>query len=598
MNKGLDVRSEAALLGRLLRQARPYLPRLAGVLVLQLLATPLALLGPVPLQLAVDSVVHGRPVPSFLRGWLPGATGEDPRALLLSVCFLSLGIALLVQVQSLASSLLTVATGQRLVLEFRSRLFRHAERLSLSYHTRRGTADTLYRIQADATAVEWVFIEGAVPLVASAFTLVSLMYVVLRLDWRIGCTALVVAPVLFVLTRSTRPLLRSRSRELKRQESATLGIVQEVLGILPVVKAFGQEKREQERFTCAADACIRGRLRLTLAEGTLGLVINLVAAGGIAAVLYIGASGVLAGALTLGELLLITSYVSQLYTPLRTLSRKSVSLQAQLAGAERAFALLDEQPDVPERAGALALPRARGEVKFRNVSFAYDSDRPALQNVSFGVPAGARVGIVGATGAGTTTLTYLLTRLHDPEEGAILLDGTDLRDYRLADLRAQFAVVFQEPVLFAASIVENIAYARPGAGREAIIRAARAADIHDFIVSLPDQYDTRVGERGLALSGGERQRISLARAFLRDAPVLILDEPTSSVDVGTELVIMEALERLMSGRTTFIIAHRANTVAGCDVLLRLDQGRLEVVREPSAIQPGLMTPSPVLSAPG
>jgi ATP-binding cassette subfamily B protein len=319
---------------------------------------------------------------------------------------------------------------------------------------------------------------------------------------------------------------------------------------------------------------VRGRLRLTLAEGALGLLINLAAAVGLTAVLYFGVQDVLAGSLTLGGMLLISSYISQLYAPLKTLSRKTVSLQAQLAGAERAFALLDEPDDVPERTDARPVERARGEVEFRNVSFSYDGKRAALEGVSFHVPAGARVGIVGVTGAGKTTLTYLLTRFGDPETGEVLLDGVDLREYAVADLRRQFAVVFQEPVLFATSIAENIAYARPGAAEEEIVAAARAADIHDFIMRLPEQYGTLVGERGMALSGGERQRIGLARAFLRDAPILVLDEPTSSVDTHTEATIMDALERLMAGRTTFIIAHRLNTLAGCDLVLRVEHGRV------------------------
>jgi len=566
-------RSDTQLVRRLLWEARAYLPGLGGVLLLELLSTPLALLAPVPMKLAVDSVIHGRPLPQPLRSWL-GGVASNPAELLLWVCGLSLLFALASQLQSLFSSLLTVHTSQRLLLDFRSRLFRHAEDLSLSYHTRKGTTDTLYRIQTDATSLEWVFVDGAIPLLRSSFALVTTLYVVLRLNVKIGCTALAIVPVLFLLTRATRPLLRSQSRELKRQESATLGIIQEVLGVLRVVKAFGQEERERRRFTAAGESCVQRRLRLTLADGTLGLLINFIAALGLTAVLYFGVNDVLAGVLTIGEMLLISSYVSQLYAPLKTLSRKTVSLQAQLAGAERAFALLDEPSEVPEPAVPKPLERARGAVEFQGVCFSYDGKRAVLEDVSFHVPPGARVGIVGRTGAGKTTLTFLMTRFGDPAQGAVLLDGVDLREYSIPDLRRQFAVVFQEPVLFATTIAENIAYARPEAEMEEIVAAAQAANIHDFIVGLPDGYATRVGERGASLSGGERQRIGLARAFLRDAPILILDEPTSSVDVRTEALIMEAVERLMEGRTTFIIAHRLNTLDACDLVLRVENGRV------------------------
>jgi ATP-binding cassette subfamily B protein len=584
-------RTDLHLLRRLLRQARPYLPHLGGVLVLELLATPLALLGPVPLKLAVDSVLHSRPLPGWLASWLP-APGSA--ALILGICLLSLVIALASQLQSLSSALLTVHTSQRLLLDFRSRLFRHAERLSLAYHTTKGTMDTVYRIEKDATALEWVFVDGAIPLVRSTFSLGTLLLVVMQLNWKIGCTALVISPVLFFLTRASRPLLRGQSRALKQQESATLRIIQEVLGVLRVVKAFGQEERERERFTSAADQCVRGRVRLTLLDESLGLLINVVAALGLTGVLYFGVRDVQSGVLTLGEMLLISSYVSQLYAPLKTLSRKTVSLQAQLAGAERAFALLDEPADVPEPARPRPLERSRGEVEFRGVTFSYDGKRRVLEDVSLKVPPGARVGIVGPTGAGKTTLTYLLSRFADPIEGLVLLDGVDLREYSVEELRRQFAVVFQEPVLFATSIADNIAYARPGASREEIVAAATAADIHDFIMGLPDQYETLVGERGMALSGGERQRLGLARAFLRDAPILILDEPTSSVDVKTEATIMEAVERLMAGRTTFIIAHRLNTLSACDQILRVEKGRVlqETPARGAELLPGVAAVAP------
>ena len=293
-----------------------------------------------------------------------------------------------------------------------------------------------------------------------------------------------------------------------------------------------------------------------------------------AAVLLIGVRSVRTGALTLGELLLVIGYLTQLYSPLKTMSKKMALMQSHLAGAERAFALLDESPDVTERPNARPLSRAKGAVAFRNVWFAYEKGPPVLSDISFQIRPGARVGIVGSTGAGKSTLVNLLPRFYDPTQGQILLDGRDLREYKLADLRNQFAIVLQEPLLFSTSIGENIAYARAGAGKEEIMAAAKAANAHEFIIGLPKGYETQVGERGMRLSGGERQRISLARAFLKGAPVLILDEPTSSVDARTEAGIVEAMERLMRGRTTFIIAHRLSTLKHCDILIRIEHGRV------------------------
>jgi len=319
---------------------------------------------------------------------------------------------------------------------------------------------------------------------------------------------------------------------------------------------------------------MRARLRLALAEGKYNFLVGLSSAIGTATVLFVGFRQVHSGVISLGDLMLIMGYVTQLYEPLKTMGKNSAALQSYLANIERAFALLDEIPEVEEKTNPRPLARASGKITFRNVSFAYGPSRPALDQISFLVDPGMRVGIVGPTGAGKTTLVSLILRFYDPVEGQILLDDVDLCEYRLADLRNQLALVQQEPVLFSSSVAENIAYARSGASTEQIHAAAKAANAHEFICKLPEGYQTRVGERGMRLSGGERQRISLARAFLKDAPILILDEPTSAVDVRTEAAILEATERLAKGRTTFIITHRFSALKVCDLVLRIENGRL------------------------
>jgi ATP-binding cassette subfamily B protein len=370
-----------------------------------------------------------------------------------------------------------------------------------------------------------------------------------------------------------RKRLRRQSRHVKQLETNALSVVQEVLGALRVVRAFSQEDREQDRFLGKAVQGMLARLRLVLAESGLGLLVAVIIGAGSSAALYIGVRHVQTGVLTLGELVMVLSYLAQFYSPLKSMSSKAARLQNRLASAERAFELLDETPDVIERTGARPLRRAAGDVEFREVTYAYEDGRLALDNVSLKVSAGTRIGIAGTTGAGKSTLVSLLTRFYDPTSGEILLDGVDLRDYKLADLRRQFAIVLQDPVLFSTSIAENIAYANSEASRAEIVAAAKAAGAHDFVSSLPQGYDTPVGERGARMSGGERQRIALARAFLRDAPVLILDEPTSSVDLSTEATILEALKDVMRGRTTFVIAHRPDTLQPCDVLITIEEGR-------------------------
>jgi ATP-binding cassette subfamily B protein len=368
--------------------------------------------------------------------------------------------------------------------------------------------------------------------------------------------------------------MRARSREVKTLESSVHGVVQETLGALRVVKVFRQEERESKRFVQQSSDAMRARIRLSITEGTYGLLAGVTTAVGTALVLLIGIRHVLTDALTLGQLLLVMAYVAQLYTPLKTLSRKASGVQSHIASLERAFSILDEPSDVVEASNAKTLRRASGAIEFRRVGFAYEPGRPVLDNVSFEIRPAARVAVTGATGAGKTTLVNLLIRLYDPTIGAILLDGVDLRAYRLADLRDQFAIVLQQPVLFSTSITENIAYGRPGASERDIVTAADAAGAHEFIARLPRGYDTQVGERGMKLSGGERQRIALARAFLKNAPVLILDEPTSAVDVKTEAVIMDALVRLMRDRTVFLISHRTAPLSLCDLQLHFRHGQL------------------------
>ena len=564
----------AALYRRLLRQARPYWLHLAGAFGLGLLASPVALLNPLPLKIVVDSVLGGHRLPGFLQPLFPEAAARSPAAILLFAIGLLLAVAAIGQAQALASTLLRTWIGERLVLDFRARLVEQVQRLSVSYHDTRGTADALCRIQQDAPAIQYIMVEGVIPALAATATLVTMLAVTARLDWQLALVAAAISPPLFFVSRVYRRRMRGQWRHAKRLESSAAAVVQETLGALRVVKAFGQEARETDRFLRRSREGVAARIGLALLQGRYGLFVGLVTALGTAAVLLIGVRHVRAGALTLGQLLLVMGYLGQLYDPLKTIGRKASGLQSYLAGAERAFALLDERPDVPERPHARPLVRAAGAVAFLQVRFAYDGEHPVLCDVTFEVNPGARVAIVGTTGAGKTTLVSLLTRFYDPTAGAILLDGVDLRDYRVADLRAQFAIVLQEPVLFSTSIAENIAYGRPGASDLDIVRAAQAAGAHDFIARLPRGYATPCGERGMQLSGGERQRIALARAFLKDAPLLILDEPTSSVDVKTEAAILEAMDRLMRGRTAFLITHRTSALVTCDERLQLEGGRL------------------------
>jgi ATP-binding cassette subfamily B protein len=566
--------SDVALYRRLLLQARPYWPYIVGIFLIDLLATPLALLGPIPLKIAVDTVLGSAPLPSFLDAVLPEVITGSVLGLLIAAAVLQVVVVLLSQLQGLCSHVLRTHTGEGLTLGFRAQLFRHVQRLAFSFHDSRGTADTIYRIQYDAPSIQWLTIYGVIPLVSAVVTLLSMIYVAALFDWQLALVAMTIVPFLIVLPQVYNRRMRGQYSDVKEIESSTLGIVHEVLTALRVVKAFGREDHEQERFVYQSHAGMGARIRLAFAEGAFELLLNIITATGTALVLFVGVSSVLEGRLTLGELLIILSYLTQLFGPLATIGDTVARLQSSLASIHRAFELLDEVPEVAERPQAQPLKRATGTIAFRQVCFAYDTRDTVLHDVSFAIRAGTRLGIAGRTGAGKSTLLSLLMRFYDPTAGQILLDGVDVRDYKLADLRNQFAIVLQEPVLFSASLAENIAYGRPGASFEDIVAASRVANAHEFIVDLPEGYNTLVGERGMRLSGGERQRIALARAFLKDAPILILDEPTSAVDVTTETAIMEAMERLMAGRTTLMIAHRLSTLDVCDARIDLEHGRI------------------------
>jgi ATP-binding cassette subfamily B protein len=559
---------------RLLIQARPYWPHIVALSFLSLLASPLSLLGPLPLKLIVDSALGSKPLPGWLAAVVSQSLAESASGRLMIAVLLLVATTALAQLRGLAAGLLDTYTGEKLVLAFRTELFQRVQRLSLAYHDRKGSTDSLYRIEYDAPAIRWITVQGVIPLVNAILTIVLMVYVVARIDWQLALVALLVAPLLFGMTRIFRTRIRDEWSRVKKIESSTMSGMQEAISLLRVVRAFGQEDRENDRFRRRLEQSMYGKLRLTLINGGFDTLIGLTTVASTAVALYIGVRHIQTGQLTLGNLLLVNAYLGQLYSPLSAISRKIADLQAALASAERTFALLDQAPDVPERPDARPLGRAVGAVALRDVRFAYPNGPQILHDISFEIAPGDRVGIMGATGAGKTTLVGLLMRFYDPTAGGVLVDGIDIREYRLAELRSQFAIVLQDPVLFSTSIAENIAYARPWASDDEIVKAARLANAHEFIGSLPQGYQTRVGERGMSLSGGERQRIALARAFLRDAPILILDEPTSSVDVQTESAIIDAMESLMKGRTTFIIAHRQGTLRKCNVHLFLEKGRL------------------------
>ncbi|MFN8926122.1 MAG: ABC transporter ATP-binding protein [Rhodospirillales bacterium] len=559
---------------RVLAEVRPFWSHLGALLGFAVAAAPLGLLTPIPLQVAVDAVIGDRPPPAWLVSVWPGVAGLSDAALLVACALAVPAIALMVQGLKAGEAVLRDLTAERIVYAFRAKMFLHVQHLPLTRHDTKGTGAALYAMEHEAGSLHWLIIYTCLPLATAAAALVATIVAMTLLNLKIALVALTVAPVLLVLTTLAQRNLRDHWHRVHEHEVTAFSVVTEALGALRVVKLFGQEAREQRRFAARNEKTVRVRVRAAVAEGMIGLMIGVIVAVGTGTVLYIGVSDVKAGILSVGEFILLAAYLTQLYDPIQTMGHQLTTQQKALSNLERAFALLDEERSPRDDPAAPPRGRARGEIAFRGVGFGYQAGWPTLRDVTVEVPAGARVGIVGRTGAGKSSIIALLARLYDPTEGSVLLDGIDLRRWRLEDLRRQFAVVAQDTVLFSDTVAANIAYARPEATREEVERAARLAGAHGFVTALPQGYETMCGERGQRFSGGERQRIALARAFLTDAPILILDEPTSAVDVATETAILEGIERLMPGRTTILITHRLAALAHCDRVLVMAEGRV------------------------
>ena len=558
---------------RLLDDARHGWGNLLALFLLGLVSTPLALLTPFSLKIAVDSVLGSKPLPALLQAIFPRAWQVSPTAILVFACALALSIQLLQAMQAFGTWVYELYTEEKLVLDARVRLFGHVQRMSLRDHGAMGASDLLYRLQYDAFCMQGIAIHGLIPACSSLVMFLTMFGVTLLLDWQLALLSLGILPIMWGISRLHARKSRGHWSEVKETETTAISVLKEVLDGIRVVKAFAQEERETSRFRERASHRLRRYLGAIRTETEFGLLVTGVIATVSAASLYLGVRHVQLGVLTLGNFLVVMAYLVKLLKPLETFSQQVAAIQGSLASAERVYSLYDESPDLTESPSARAMVHARGDIEFRSVCFGYREDRITLENVSFRAAPGQRVGIVGPTGSGKTTLINLLGRFYDPESGSILLDGIDLRDIRLADLRRQFAFVLQEPVLFSGSIAENISYGKPDAGIEEIEAAARAAGAHEFITSMPDGYETEVGERGSRLSGGERQRVSIARAFLVDAPVLVLDEPTNSVDRAMEESIAASLERLQHGRTTITITHHPALLKDYDMILRIECGR-------------------------
>ncbi|MCH6235732.1 ABC transporter ATP-binding protein [Cognataquiflexum rubidum] len=572
--------SSITILKRTFADAKPYWPSIGLIFVLNFLASPISLLKPLALKILIDNGFSGNAVPSYISFFFP----EDFDFTFLAVVWISVLLVILVAIfenlYNLTIWIVNAQTGEKLVRSFRMRLFSHIQRLSLAYHDKKGSSDSIYKIQYDTSSIRTFIIGNLSPLLSSFITLVGMITIIFIINWRFAfIVCFLILPISFLI-RYSSIRLKKDWKKVMESESNAMAVVHEVLGSLRVVKAFGQEEWESNRFMAKSDIAMKGQMSIAWTSAIFYFLIGMTFASVTAGFIYWGAIYVNQGQMTLGELTMVISYLAQVYAPIDKISKSLNGVQSSITSMERVYNLLDEKEEVKEAINPVAIVKAKGMLEFQRVIFAYNESENILENISFKIMPGDRVGIMGSTGAGKSSLINLITRFYDPVSGNILLDNLNIKDYKLDDYRNQFSLVLQEPVLFSTTISENIAYGRKNATEKEIIEAAKSANAHEFITRCSSGYETLVGERGMQLSGGERQRIALARAFIKDAPVLILDEPTSSLDIKTELQVIEAIERLMKGRTTFMITHRLDTLSNCNIIIHLEKGKLlEVIKD-------------------
>lgn len=555
-------------LQRVVAYLAPYWLPFAGSLALVFLVSGLELAKPWPLKVVIDHVLTGVPWP-----WTAGADWS-PAARLLAACVALVAVYAALGVVVLVQNYVSIRIGQAMVNDLRRDVYGHLQRLSLGFHSRQQVGDLIYRVTSDTYGIQGLVMNGVFPVVSALVLLAGMFVVMVRLDAFLALLALAVCPLLFaVIAAVDRPIVTAAAAARER-ESLMYSIVQRTMAAIRVVQAFTTEPQEQRRFLDASRASLAASLRLYTLQTAFSSGVNLTLAGGTALLVWVGARHVMDGTLSVGELVVFTAYLASLYAPLNDIVQTWALAQSARAGVRRVFEILDVERDLPEGRRLLTPAGARGDVVWEGVTFGYVPGRPVLRRVDLRVPAGATVAVVGPTGAGKSTLLSLLPRFHDPESGRVTIGGVDVRDFTLASLRGQIAMVLQPPLVFPETIRDNIAYGRPEASEAAVVEAARRAAVHDFVSRLPHGYDTMIGDQGATLSEGEKQRLTIARALLRDAPILILDEPTASVDTETEALIIQGLRRLAEGRTTLVIAHRLSTVRQADLIVVLRDGEI------------------------
>jgi len=547
---------------------KPYRLVFTFALAQVMLISAFELLKPWPLKIIIDHVLNGKPVPwEFADSW-------SSQTLLWIACGGLILIYLISGGLRVLNDYTTITIGQRMVNDLRRDLYNHIQRLSLSFHNRQQIGDLMYRVTADTMGIQTLTMNGLFTVLSATALLIGMFVIMFAIDGYLTLLAMCVSPVLFAAIALLNKKMSSAATHARQKESMVYSLVQRTLTGMRVIQAFTKEEEEQRRFLKASTESLAADLRLYNLQNSYYALVNVTIAAGTAAVLWLGARHVFTGELSVGGMVVFTSYLASLYTPLNNIFQTYGLVQSAKVGVRRAFEILENEQSPPQGQRIFSPSGSAGEIVFEDVSFGYNRAQPVLKNINLRIAPEEKIAIVGATGAGKSTLVSLLPRFYDPQAGRVTIDGIDVREFKLRSLRRQIAMVLQPPLIFPLAIRENIAYGRPDASTEEIVLAARLARAEEFISRLPHGYDTIVGEQGADFSEGERQRLTIARAILLDAPILILDEPTSSVDSVTEALIMEGLQQLVAHRTAFIIAHRLSTVRQADRIIVLQAGEI------------------------
>ena len=559
---------------RIIDLVRPHWKALTIALVAVLGETLTDILEPWPIKIVVDNILQSKKLPSVLGGIVTGLFGSNAGAVLYFAVAAVALIAIVGAVSSYVEKYLTTSVSQWVGHDLRRTLYHHIQRLSLAEHDRSRTGDLITRVTSDIGAVQDFINSALLGMLVNAMTLVGMIGVMLYLNWRFTLIALSIVPVLFLVVYYYTRRIKSASRAVRTQEGKLLSVVEEVLTSIRTVKAFAREDYEEQRFETESLANVEAGLQARSIKAKLSPVVEVLVAIGTCLVLWYGARLAMAGQISAGVLIVFLLYLGKMYKPMRDLSKMTDTVSKAMVGYERIQEVLDIKSDVRDLRGARPAPRFKGRIEFKDVSFNYGTDKRVLEDLSFTIEAGQVAAIVGPSGTGKSTLVSLIPRFYDPVSGVVAIDGTDIRQYRLKSLRDQISFVLQDTLLFRATIWENIAYGKPNASPAEIRRAADLANAREFIEEMPDGYDTMVGERGVTLSGGQRQRIAVARAIIRDTPILILDEPTAGLDAASEQAVIGALDTLMKGRTSVVIAHHLGTIRHADVIFVINDSAL------------------------